>query len=729
MKRTLALAIWAPAIWLVVGCAADNPNRVAERVEIQPESVQVEVGEQIKFVANALGGNGEPVGDLTSALFSSDETILRVLDAEGTVEVVGAGVAEVRVAIGDAQAAAAVTVSCPRATGPTNHSGAVLASETWKASGSPHVITNSLTIGPGTNCAADQACPIATVTVESCSVVQVAESAQLTVAAGGALRVEGSSTDLGRVRFEPLATGAASAWPGILFADELSASLSARQLTGQGSLLRGATILRAGGLPAYAGAPQASVVARGTLTHPTEILMENVRVEDSRGYGLVFEEYGGLLGPSNALTVVGAAEAPVIAHPNRAGDLPPGDYLGNARDVIEVRAGKAERTTSWRVRGTPYRLLGDVVVSGDPELEPVLTIGDGLVVEFAEDSGLEVGTVAGESAVLIVGSAFTRRDQVSNLEPALFTAAPVEGRDKAAGQWKGIVIGRYINGARTLFRAAVLEYAGGPSGRRPLDGDFDAPDNAALIMQRPLTATALRALVFRQSAGFAVVRAYADTGRASSHLEDNEVDESTIAEASLESPPNPLRITSDVLVDGRALDGDSLCGTSAQSPQLAWEFSGDRAEEAQGELAELALVVLRYEPGRAEPILHWLVWGIAPREGAVAADASRQGSLPEGAMQAAVFGQECAWQPDSTCSGLKQECEERSAAGSFLDFARTSVACARYRSMCLLRYRFELVGLREAAPELAQATSAAEVAERLADKTASVATTVVFQDR
>ncbi|NOY94179.1 MAG: hypothetical protein GXP55_23610, partial [Deltaproteobacteria bacterium] len=157
--------------------------------------------------------------------------------------------------------------ACPTpSSGPSMHSGAIAADETWSADASPHIVMGSVRIEGG-----------ATLTIEPCAVVRLASDGRLSAgssSASGHLVAEGTAS--APILFE---RADATAWDYLMAEPMGSVRLAYVTLSGGG-----------GDAVTYDGA---SLVASGPADRPyvQNLFVDHVTVSGSAGYGVLMRRY------------------------------------------------------------------------------------------------------------------------------------------------------------------------------------------------------------------------------------------------------------------------------------------------------------------------------------------------------------------------------------------------------------------------------------------------------
>lgn len=361
------------------------------------------------------------------------------------------------------------------ATGPCVHSGAaiqhsgnIIANETWAAG--VHEVRSTITIRGN-----------ATLTVEPCALVKVVANQAIRVGTGnvgdgGTLVAKGTADR--PIRIEAVA----DAWGDILVSSQGRADLAYVEIVGGGSMAGS----RAG----------ATLHLFGDQTQPLQALakVNNVTIEGSAKYGVITEGHGGFDSASDALTIRRSAQMPFFVTAPSLGTIPNGTYTGNTTDAIRVSGTGAyeaiDKDVTIRERGVPYVIggegrFGELSVVGAMGTVPVLTIEAGVTIRFIKNGGLYIeratGTFAAKGALVIKGTA---------AKPVVLTSAEPA---PAAGNWIGVWFGGKPAPANSVEYARI-EYAGGATGTvnfscgTPPRTDSARNEAAVLILGEPTTA-------------------------------------------------------------------------------------------------------------------------------------------------------------------------------------------------------------------------------------------------
>jgi len=331
----------------------------------------------------------------------------------------------------------------------TTHSGDVDAAEVWTAAGSPHFVAQNVTIRGG-----------ATLTIEPCAEVRVAEGKHIQVAFPGTpntgtLVAEGAEDKPIRV-LGMEKNGAAERWASIEVHAPGTARLAWVELEGGGGgdFEQGTTI---------------SAVGDGEDGADAILRLDHVTVSGSLGTGVSMTRGAAFAAGSQALVVKGSgnglatAPYPVEIEEHALDSMPTGTFTGNAKDeiLVDPRGGRTAGTglladTTIHDRGVPYHVgrsdQTSLNIGGRADDKLVtLTIEPGVVLRFSKGSALKVqhftNLEPSTAAIRALGTA---------AKPIVFTSA---SDAPAAGDWRGLWFGGVPDASDKLDHVRI-EYAG-----------------------------------------------------------------------------------------------------------------------------------------------------------------------------------------------------------------------------------------------------------------------------
>ncbi|HUF50006.1 MAG TPA: Ig-like domain-containing protein [Longimicrobiales bacterium] len=392
-----------------------------DRIEITSEDsrTQIAVNEALRLTAQGKDQQGNPFGMSGAISWSSDNTAVADVDQGGNVTGRGRGSASIRATADGKTASFAITVQG------AIHASDITASETWRAVDNPHLVRGAIGVaGSGT--------PV--LTIEPGVDVRFNANASLTIGSGGqAASLKAAGTAASPIRF---AADAASPqkghWSGLIIRETASAVE-----------IRNATFSHCGGASGWTSGNAC------ILSFANGVVAENVTVENSAAYGVLFDD-GAFGAGSTRLNITGSNSFAAQIRANDAGTFPTGGTIsGNTRDAIEIAGETVSTAQTWANHGVPYVLSGDVEVSGAGT--PVLTIPAGVQLRVAAGSGITIGSGASGGGLKVLGT----------------TAAPVQivadAATPAKGFWTGIIV-RETAAGQVELRNATLSHCGGSSG-------------------------------------------------------------------------------------------------------------------------------------------------------------------------------------------------------------------------------------------------------------------------
>jgi hypothetical protein len=401
-----------------------------------------------------------PVAGTAYSVTIAAQPVGQRCDIVGGAGTVGAGdVTSIRITC----VLASVVSTCTPPVGAGTTHGSISSPETWTEAGSPHHLPFDTSI-------------YATVTIEPCAVVRIANKATVTINPGGSLMARG---ELARpVTFEPRVAG--QAWASIR---NLGGTLSLRHavLTGGGDPLNTHVAL--------AGALQ----MQSPLSSAGVLHVDDVEILGSLSQGVYVNGPIGFDASSRNLRVRGAVSFPVHIYARVIGSVPTGTYTGNGRDAIAISGtgGPVLDAQTMRAHGVPYHVGSTGLDGGRMDIDSqltgqvaVLTIEPGVTIQFPPGGIFNVGTGSGTAAaqgalVAIGGTAPADR--------IVFTSD--KGAASVAGDWRGIAFAGAVD-SRSVMQNVRVEFAGGTSttgsNSCPYPGGTSINDAAIRIAGPPL---------------------------------------------------------------------------------------------------------------------------------------------------------------------------------------------------------------------------------------------------
>jgi Big-like domain-containing protein len=393
--------------------------------------------------ASATDQGGKPFTVSNYTWTSSNESMAKV-GATGKVTTFTTGTATLGASatVGGVtrQGLASLTVTEAQ---PTLHSTPIAASETWRASENPHVVSGFVEV---TGASAP------TLTLEEGVELRFDSEAELRVSAG-ALRALGTpEMPIRMVANQSVPTK--GYWRGVVFATAGSTSeLNHVTLSGCGH-----------------NSGEGACIAAKNEAAP---VLRHVAVLNSDSTGVLVADDGSAFGTgSTMLSISGTEYYAMHVGANQAGTLPAGGtFTDNAINAVELW-GTVSRSQTWPNLGIPYVANDNVYVAGPTS--PTLTLSTGTVLRFRPDSGLYVGI--DEPGGLIV--------EGTPAAPVRFTA---DADSPLPGHWRGVHLHPHTS-KNTRLTHATIEFAGATgtatswgTGGLNVYGDF-SPDGVRPVL-------------------------------------------------------------------------------------------------------------------------------------------------------------------------------------------------------------------------------------------------------
>jgi hypothetical protein len=368
-----------------------------------------------------------------------------------------------------------VASTCVAPTGPViEHSATITADETWGAE-NVHFVKFGFSIKKG-----------ATLTIAPCATVQLGAGYSIT-ADGGNLVARGTPSQ--PIRF--VAADPGQPWGAIVVFAPGTVKLAY------------ATLSDLGATSGYG-----ALEARGDQLLPAQEILDvdHVTVKNAQNHAVSLREGGAFTKTSQALTLTGGTKSPVRAAPRLLGNLPTGNYTGNAVDEITIGP-EAYGDVNWEDvvfhdRGVPYG-VGDPNSSARFWIGPkryTLTIEPGVKLAFRANGVIATKADQGTTGVLVAKGTAEK--------PIVFTSA---SPTPTAGDWQGIVFSEAADPANALDHVEV-RYAGGPSGANGFhcdpDGGFGKSEDALVTIFAEPGAPFITNSVLSNSKGAGINLAY-----------------------------------------------------------------------------------------------------------------------------------------------------------------------------------------------------------------------------
>jgi hypothetical protein len=428
-------------------CTIDGVSVTALVTSVLP-GTEVDLGANVKQGQGATGCNGgvtwtsNPAGAITGTQGQPPAAKFQT-STPGTYTVTATSVDDTT-KVGSVQ----ITVRQPSSCGTPNgtvvtHSGNITADETWAGDGVTHSVTSSVRIKPG-----------ATVTVQACAIVAVANGQEIGVegdvsGAGTPAKLVAAGTDVDHfVSFVPATQG--QTWAGIR-------GYNAQSLVE----LHWAGVVSAGYGPAYRNS--AIVMAGPGLNQPPVAVLtaDNLVVANPIGGGLLLDGEAAFTPDSTYLGVTGAQDHPIAMHILAAGSIPFTQVQNSVRDDALMLASAPNVIQDTTITGhIPLYFDAQVKVGQNTAgTTTTLTIEGGSQLRFAPGNDVRMyfgNGSAGAGVLMATGDA---------ADPIVFTsgasAALPGGTAPAPGDWAGLL---FLNSQGSQLSYVTIEYAGATNG-------------------------------------------------------------------------------------------------------------------------------------------------------------------------------------------------------------------------------------------------------------------------
>lgn len=405
--RKLLFATMAVML-LFLGCPSETE---VESITVSPSSASITMSETQQFTATAFDADNNAIDDV-EFVWTSSNTAVATVDDDGLATPIAAGTCTITAESGDVEGNATLTVT----TGPTEHSGAISADETWYPTGNPHILTGNVSVQDN-----------ATLTIMPGCVVKFDPDVELYAgySTAGAIIADGKADSI--ILFTSnVASPAAGDHYGIgLYGYTMSTTSFTY-----------CTIEYGGGHVGYG-----SFYLDNNASTP----MNNCTIRYSGDHGVVcyltghFDEFA-----NN--TISNCAGYAISIYPEFVWTLGTGNtYTGNTNNAVYVNGGPVTTSGTWTNQGVPYVLGGNVNIGSNAN-NPVVTIAPGTTVQFNPDVELYAGySEAGGLIADGTSGQITFTSSVSSPAP---------------GDWESISFYEYSIDASCMLRNCTIEYGG-----------------------------------------------------------------------------------------------------------------------------------------------------------------------------------------------------------------------------------------------------------------------------
>jgi hypothetical protein len=466
-------------------CTIDGVSVTASATAV-PAGQLVDLGANVKQAQGATGCNGgvswstSPAGAITG---TQQRAAKFQTSNPGTYTVTATSIDD-----STKSASVQISVQAPSSCGTPNgtvvtHSGNITADETWAGNGVTHSITSSVRIKPG-----------ATVTVQPCAIVAVAQGQEIGVegdtTSGTPAKLVAAGTDIQDhfVSFVPAVQG--QTWGGIRGYNVQS--LVELHFTG---------VVSAGAAAVYRSS--AIVMAGPGLSQPPQgvLTADNLVVANPVGGGLYLDGMAAFTAQSTYLGVTGAQDHPLAMHLMAVGSIPFTQVQNSQFDdaLMLTSAPNVTQDTTIHPYIPLYFETQVKVGQSTAGTTTTLTVEAGSVLRFApgNDIRLYFGNFGAGAGVLAAAGDATA--------PILFTSGAAT---PAAGDWAGLLL---LNSAGSQLDHVTIEYTGATNGWvsancRP----SGSSDNAALLVADIPGSTFLTNSTIQYSAGHGIDATWAN---------------------------------------------------------------------------------------------------------------------------------------------------------------------------------------------------------------------------
>ena len=403
----------------------------------------------VTWSATPAGGTLAPNG--ITATFTPSAAGTFAITATSTDDATRSGTATITVAV--------AVPPCGQPSGVvTTHSTNIATDESWPGDGVTHLIPISIAIN-GT----------ATVTVQPCAIVALAQGVSITVRDNARLVSAGTSSS----RFVTFRRNVASGAWGTLRGFHPTTLIDLRFTTLQG-----------GGAFGGLSDPTIAVAGVGYGSPVTPVLrINNVTIQSSRGIGVHLDVNGGFTNDSQLLTVTGSGTRPIETTMMSLGTVPTGSYTGNGNDEILIIGPTQNVFADMTIQdlGVPVRIITGSMFVGPlaGATAPVtLTLKPGVVLKFPR-------LLAQAGARVTFGSNGNAPNNVVGVLNAIGTAAkPIVFTSGEAVPAPGDWVGLWLNTATgSRLDHVEISFAGAQTGIQSNNcRPINTRDDAALLV-------------------------------------------------------------------------------------------------------------------------------------------------------------------------------------------------------------------------------------------------------
>jgi len=406
MKKLALLGVLAVILFL--GC----PGSKVTTITVTPAADTTGIGLTAQFTATAYDADGGVISDVTFT-WSSSSAATATVDDDGLATGVATGSCTITAASDDVEGTATLVIT----TGPTHHSGAITADETWYPSGNPHIIDNDVWTENN-----------ATLTILPGCVVKFEPGTELYTgysSTAGAIVANGKADTT--IIFTSNATSPSPGdWAGISLWDNAMNTCSFSYCTIE-----------------YAG--MGAVYGSFYATGINYVKINNCTIQHSGSNAVVFHSSAGFTSFTNN-TITDCTGYPLSIGGEFVRTIGSGNtFTSNTTNAIYVLGAIIHTSGTWINPGVPYVIGGDIDIA-DNNTNPVLTIAAGNTIKF--QPGYEMYCGYSESGGLIADGTAGRITFTSNVP------SPSPGDFQDIGFWDNTIA------TSKLVNCNIL-YAGG----------------------------------------------------------------------------------------------------------------------------------------------------------------------------------------------------------------------------------------------------------------------------
>ncbi len=412
MKKLLYTTM--AVLLLFFGCESET---AVDHITVTPGTASIGTGETQQFTARAYDADNNEVTDVDFT-WSSSNTAVATVDSNGLATGVASGNCTITAAVDDVEGTATLTVT----SGPTHHSGAITADETWYPSENPHIIDDVVWVENN-----------ATLTIKPGCIVKFNQGIELYAgysSTPGAIIANGTADST--ILFT---SNAASPSPG----DWYNVGLYGNAMNT--SSFSYCVFEYGGGSSSWPG----EFYAQGI----TFVKISNCTFRNSGNYGVFLLDNAGFSTFTNN-SITSCAQYPLRINAEYVRTIGTGNsFTGNTINAILVSGATIHTSGTWINPGVPYVIAENVEI-GDNNTNPVITIAPGNTIKFQPDVEFYAGyTASGGLIADGTGGRIRFTSNVSSPNP---------------GDWYNLGFYDLAIDASCRLINCTIEYGGGSSG-------------------------------------------------------------------------------------------------------------------------------------------------------------------------------------------------------------------------------------------------------------------------